>query len=188
MTNQKVFGKINSTQIETNKEKNEIIEQKPEKIWYDEKTIMDEIMRKKRMTEKERKAVNFMPKRGDIWMVDFGSNVGSEIAKARPAIIVSSARYNETSSLITVIPVSKSARPMRTHVEISENTTSEGVVEGFGKAEQIRTVSKGRFGEKIGRLNGKGLDIMTDCLRCHLSIMKSDYEKAMPLENELEQN
>lgn len=53
-----------------------------------------------------RKSITDTPvKRGDVCLVDFNPTRGHEIYKQRPAIVVSNNRFNESSGLCVVCPV-----------------------------------------------------------------------------------
>ncbi len=43
---------------------------------------------------------------GQIWLVNFEPSFGHEYKKVRPALIVQSNRYINSSNLLTVIPIS----------------------------------------------------------------------------------
>ncbi len=45
-------------------------------------------------------------RRGQLWLVNFEPSVGHEYRKVRPAVIVQQNEFLDTSSLVTVIPIS----------------------------------------------------------------------------------
>ncbi|HCL4480353.1 TPA: type II toxin-antitoxin system PemK/MazF family toxin [Clostridium botulinum] len=99
------------------------------------------------------------PFRGEIWVCDFGVNVGSEIDKIRPCIVISPTDYNKISNVITVIPISHSEESFQSQVEIDEKKLvfNESSLNGMGKLEQITTVSKARFRRCIAKLDQEGM-------------------------------
>ena len=118
------------------------------------------------------------PRRGEIWTVDLGINVGTEIDKVRPCIVVSYDKFNDNSNLITLIPITHSDFSHKTQFKVCEDvlTYSEKGLDGTAKAEQITTKSKARLGRKIGELNDKGMILTIKALLNHLGL---DFISAM---------
>lgn len=116
--------------------------------------------------------VKCVPVRGEIWSLDLGINVGDEMDKVRPCIIVSYNIYNDKSNLCSVIPITHADCSHRTQFEINESCLeySESTISGTAKAEQITTKSKARLGRKIGQLNEKGLKQLNYALLNHLGM------------------
>ena len=85
-------------------------------------------------------------KRGDIYYVRIPHWTGSEMAKDRPAVVVSCDALNDTSP--TVVVVYLTATPKRWtpgHVAVSGTPRPSTAL-----CEQIFTVDKTRFGEYVG--------------------------------------
>lgn len=112
------------------------------------------------------------PVRGDIWSLDLGINVGDEMDKTRPCIIVSYNEFNEKSNLCTIVPITHADCSHRTQFVINESCLdfAESSITGTVKTEQIATKSKARLGRKIGRLNDSGLKMLDKALLNHLGI------------------
>lgn len=115
------------------------------------------------------------PKRGDIWLVDLGVNVGAEMNKERPCVVVSYDEYNDKSGLTTIIPITRAKYSHLTQFVVSNDYLSSvyDKLEGTVKAEQITTKSKLRFKAKIGELNSDGLKLLNIALINHLGLV--DY-------------
>ena len=124
------------------------------------------------------RTVHKKPRRGEIWTVDLGINVGTEIDKIRPCIVVSYDKFNDNSNLITLIPITHSDFSHKTQFRICEDVLiySEKGLSGTAKAEQITTKSKARLGRKIGELNDKGMILTIKALLNHLGL---DFISAM---------
>jgi len=92
-------------------------------------------------------------RRGDIVLVNFNPRKrAEEVAKVRPAIIVSDTRLNEVMDLVNVVALTSNliddAEPLR--IRIPQRDRLE--VESDAMIEQLRAVSKQRIGEKIASL------------------------------------
>ena len=109
-----------------------------------------------------------MIERGDVVTVSLDPVVGSEVGKRRPAIVLQNELANRSSPTVTVIPISsKVGRVYPFQVRLSPG---EGGLERESKAlcEQIRTVSRERIGERLGRLEEERLDELRTALDRHL--------------------
>jgi len=121
------------------------------------------------LTVKEKYSKSIQVLRAEVWTCQFGENIGSEINKVRPVLIISSDIGNAMSPTVTVIPItSKEARQV-THIELLEEDLIyvENSLKGTITAEGMRNVSKARLGRKIAKLSD-------DCMvRVEEAIMKS---------------
>lgn len=108
---------------------------------------------KERYTKKQ-------PKHGEIWTVDLGVNVGSEMNKIRPCVIVSPNSYNESQRLVVVVPITHSDKSLKCQMKLNSEslTDSDCSIDGIIKTEQIRTVSYGRLHKHKGTLSEKALN------------------------------
>lgn len=109
-----------------------------------------------------------MIERGDVVAVNLDPVVGSEVGKTRPAIVLQNELASRSSPTVTVIPVSsKLGRVYPFQVRLA---AGEGGLERESKAlcEQIRTVSRERLGERLGRLPAARLEELRDALDRHL--------------------
>jgi len=97
-------------------------------------------------------------KRGDIVLVDFNPRKkAEEIAKVRPAIIVSDSDLNDMLDLVSVVALTTNlidgAEPLR--VRITKRSALRK--ESDAMIEQLRSVSKSRIGDKIATLTPEEL-------------------------------
>ena len=98
-------------------------------------------------------------KRGDIVIVNFNPQRKSEeVAKVRPAIVISDSKLNQILDLITVVALSTNliddAEPLRVRIPQRENLEKES----DAMIEQLRTVSKQRVRDKIGSLTNAEME------------------------------
>jgi len=95
-----------------------------------------------------------MPKRGEVWLVDFSPAIGSEIRDPHPALIISVDELNKSPwGLIVVCPIStfRKEKPFRLHVLLSP---PEGGIKHASiiRCDQVKSVSIQRFLEKWGEV------------------------------------
>ena len=88
-------------------------------------------------------------KRYDIRWTSLDPVTGSEMAKTRPAVIISLDALNDRLSTVVICPLTSQLHPTwRTRIAVRvANRDAEIAVD------QIRTVSKSRVGTKLGRLS-----------------------------------
>ena len=97
-------------------------------------------------------------KRGEIYHIQHRHTVGSEIAKGRPAVIVSNDALNATSEVVEVVFLTtKPKKDLPTHVNINATGTPSTAL-----CEQVNTVSKMLVGDYFGRCTEeemRGIDL-----------------------------
>lgn len=95
------------------------------------------------------------PRKGEIYLIDFGQNVGTELSNTHMGIIVQDSLRNSVSSTVVVIPISSSLKLYDTHEKITKDDISQGQLNKLpskAKAEQITCIDKARLIHKIGEL------------------------------------
>ena len=90
------------------------------------------------------------PRRGEVWLVDFGEPVGREQAGHRPALIVSADQLNESrAGVVIVVPCTTARRDLPSHVEL--DPTDSGLDEvSYVKCEDVKSISTERLVARIG--------------------------------------
>ena len=94
------------------------------------------------------------PKRGEIWWVNMEPVVGSEIGKARPAVVMQDDLLGRLPVRV-VVPITGWGAGHEEHVwltEITPNAQNGLSKRSAADALQIRTVSVLRFGDRLGTL------------------------------------
>jgi len=100
------------------------------------------------------------PQRGEVWLVRFTPQAGAEIAKTRPAVVVS---VNEIGRLPLriVVPITewspqydKFPWMVRLDANARNGLTKKSTADAF----QVKSVSLSRFDCRIGRLDATDLD------------------------------
>lgn len=111
-------------------------------------------------------------KRGTVCTVNFGpldETAGTEIRKARPAVIVSNDHLNQQADTVLVMPITSGRHDYYHWITIKP---PEGGVTVASRiiTEQIATVDKRRLGPTLGRVNSKTLDKLDGAIRDHFGL------------------
>ena len=91
---------------------------------------------------------NYIPKKGDLVILNFDPQAGHEQKGRRPALIISNEAFNKTLGLAIACPITNTDRDFPFHVKVqSKNLT------GFIMTEQIKSIDfsarKVKFVEKV---------------------------------------
>lgn len=117
-----------------------------------------------------------MCKRGDIYFVDFGQNIGSKQSGVRPAVIVSNNKANEHSPVVTVVPLTSriyKKRFLPTHVLIPKSAGNGLGKSSLALAEQVETIDKILLLEKRGSVGDtKVMEAITRALQIQIGAVK----------------
>jgi mRNA interferase MazF len=114
-------------------------------------------------------------RRGEIRVVELDPARGSEASKRRPAIIVSNDGANAVAArlgrgVITVLPITSNVRriyPFQVRLPAAATGLRQ---DSKAHAEQIRSVSVERLGERIGLVPAAILLQIDEALRLHLAL------------------
>lgn len=92
------------------------------------------------------------PARGEVWLVDFNPTRGHEQAGRRPALVLSTDRFNQSlAGLLIVLPLTSKAKTIRSHVRIAPPEAGLKL-QSYIKCEDIRSVAAERFSRRWGRV------------------------------------
>ncbi len=114
-------------------------------------------------------------RRGDICTVDLEPVRGSEADKRRPAVIVSNDIANATATrlgrgVVTVVPVTSNvARVYPFQVLLPADHTGLDR-DSKAQAEQVRSISVERIGDRLGVVPAPLLAELDEALRLHLGL------------------
>ena len=96
----------------------------------------------------------YVPKQGDIVWLDFNPQKGHEQAGRRPALVLSSTRYNRVTGLMVCCPLTNQVKGYPFEVSMA----GVGGISGVALADQIKNLDwKARHAEKKGRATRKVL-------------------------------
>ena len=109
------------------------------------------------------------PRRGDVWLVAFGSPIGREQAGRRPAVIVSDDLMNTgPSGLVIVVPMTSRRRDLPSHVEIDATVGLDAP--SYAKCEDVKSISTERLTHVIGEVSDIEIDQISTILARLLSL------------------
>ena len=97
------------------------------------------------------------PRRGEVWLIDFGDPVGHEQAGRRPAVVVSADALNESrAGVIVVVPTTTTRRGLPSHVEIEAGPSGLAEV-SYVKCEDLKSISEQRLVSRLGSIDEQGM-------------------------------
>jgi len=116
--------------------------------------------------------MNNLPKRGEIWLLDWSPSSGSEKAGFRPALIIQTdaANSNPNYPNTIVLAVSTKGKPVTFHVPIKPNDINGLAEASFVKCEQVLTVAKERLVKKVGAIDDYELQQINRAVRLVLEV------------------
>ena len=110
-------------------------------------------------------------KRGEIYLCALDPIIGKEIAKTRPAIVVSNNTGNKFSGTVTILPITSrnidKIYPFEVRIEKGNGNLQKN---SKVKADQIRTIDKSRCISLIGELGENYLGKIEKAMRIHLAL------------------
>jgi len=114
-----------------------------------------------------------VPRRGEIWDVNWSPGRGAEQQGTRPALIIQNDRGNASSSypLTIVASMSRTERELQLHVRIAPSP--ENGLSDFTdvKCEQIMTIEKSRLLRRRGAITQEELHRVDHALRLSLNLL-----------------
>jgi len=97
-------------------------------------------------------------RQGEVWLVDFAPKIGQEINKKRPAIIVNHDSMGSLQ-LKVVVPITEASRDVKEwHIKLFPSKENGLSKESVADCFQVKSVSKERFGKRLGVLSIAELD------------------------------
>lgn len=111
-------------------------------------------------------AIAPIPRRGDIWLIDFDPSVGAEIQKIRPAVVISMDNIGRLP-LRLVVPITDwkahySSFPW--FVELPATSTNGLSKDSGADAFQTKSISLSRFVDRLGEVTASQLDEVAEAI------------------------
>ena len=123
-------------------------------IWFIRKFSL--IDKSKKINDKKSDYLHpLRPRKGDIYLIEFGRNIGSELNDTHMGIIMQESSKNIFSNTVIVVPISSSPKLYDTHEKIINSDIKNGRLDKLpskAKAEQITCIDKARLVHKIGEV------------------------------------
>jgi len=110
------------------------------------------------------------PSRGEVWLVDLSPVRGHEPAGRRPGLVISVDPFNHgPAELVVLVPLTTKAKGIPFHVEVRP---PEGGLDrvSYIKCEDLRSVSKKRLVQRLGRVSRATLEEVEDRIRILLGL------------------
>src|SRR5258708_5056561 len=99
-------------------------------------------------------------KRGEVYWVNFDPQIGSEIKKRRPAVIIGNDLINDLRRTVLVIPLTKAHDQTEWPVLVAVKSTGPGCA----VIDQLKACDKRRFGQKLGEVSAKEMEEIDQAL------------------------
>jgi len=112
-----------------------------------------------------------VPDAGDLYWIDFGSPFGREQGGRRPALVLTSQHYNQKSSVILAVPITRTRRDWPFQVPLP----APGPIDGFILVDQVRVIDPAiRYLRRGGRVAPEVLDTVRGMLAALFGIPVSN--------------
>jgi len=110
-----------------------------------------------------------IPKRGEVWLVNWNPARGNEQAGRRPALVIQNDIGNEKAPTTIVAAISSSVKLYPMNVQINP---PEGGLDhpSIIKTSQILTISKERLEKRLGRITGGSLKEVDIAIKLSLAL------------------
>ncbi len=110
-----------------------------------------------------------IPRRGEVWLVNWNPARGSEQAGKRPAVVIQNDIGNEKASTTIVAAISSSVRifPMNVKVKPPEGGLD---LPSVVKTSQILTIDKGRLEKRLGQLSRGSMEEVNRAIKLSLDL------------------
>ena len=111
--------------------------------------------------------------RSEVWWVNFDPSLGGEVQKTRPAVIVSNDASNKALNRVQVVPITS---------RVDRVYPCEALVMLNGEmrkamADQLTTVSKLRFGARLGLVNEPDMQLIDAAIGIQLGIAAAPWRR-----------
>jgi mRNA interferase MazF len=110
------------------------------------------------------------PFRGQVWTADLNPVRGHEQGEQRPALVVSSDRFNQgPSELVAIVPITSKNKKQPLHVAVNPPEGGLTMV-SYILCDQLRIVSVDRLKKPLGEMKPETMSLVEDRLRVLLEL------------------
>ncbi len=114
-----------------------------------------------------------IPKRGEVFLMDFDPTVGSEIQKIRPALVIQNDIDNKYSPVTIVAAITSYDNEKIYETEVFIQKNKGGLhVDSVILLNQIRTIDTQRLIKKLGQVDETTMNQVDIALQLSLGIIK----------------
>lgn len=114
-----------------------------------------------------------IPKRGEIYLVNFDPTIGSEIKKTRPALILQNDITNRYSPVTIVAALSSYSDGKIYPAEVIVKSPEGGLDrDSLILTDQIRTIDKQRLIRRLGEIRGDTMIKVNNSLKISLGLVE----------------
>ena len=118
-------------------------------------------------------ARTIVPKRGDVYLVNFDPTVGSEIKKTRPALVLQNDIANKYSPVTIVAAITSFDGDRLYPTEVKIEAQIGGLDrESIVLLNQLRTIDKERLIKKLGVLGEKSMEKVNTALLISVGLVR----------------
>lgn len=108
---------------------------------------------------------------GDVVSLDLGLPTGREAGFARPAVVVTSQDIlDESAAIVQVVPLTTTLRSFGSEVVIEPMASNGLAAQSAVQCHQIRTISVGRVGPRIGNVGAVDLAMIRETIGVILDV------------------
>lgn len=113
-----------------------------------------------------------IPKRGEVYLVNFNPTIGAEIKKIRPALILQNDIANRYSPVTIVAAITSQFEEPLYPTEVRVEADEGGLkIESVILLNQIRTIDKQRLIKRLGKLTPEKMIKVDQVLTISLGLM-----------------
>lgn len=113
-----------------------------------------------------------IPKRGEIYLVNFDPTIGAEIKKTRPALILQNNIGNKYSPVTIVAAITSAIDNKQYPTEVFIQSSESGIkIDSLILLNQIRTIDKKRLIKRIGKVDQGTLRKVNQALQISLGLI-----------------
>ena len=110
------------------------------------------------------------PRRGQVWLIDFGEPVGREQSGRRPAVVVSADLLNDSrAGVAIVVPLTTTHRDLPSHIQIDKSRSGLDEV-SYAKCEDVKSISEQRLIAQLGAVEEQVMFQIARALRFLLEL------------------
>src|SRR5437762_2102213 len=109
-------------------------------------------------------------KRGSIYLANLDPTIGGEIRKTRPVLVISNDVNNRYNSVVTILPLTSNTEKVFPFEVFLPKGMADLPKDSKAKADQIRTIDKGRLTKFIGMLPENKLEETAIAVKKHLDL------------------